>query len=93
MAGVTSFMREDGKSDVHDPEPTMFEQDTVTPDYAAGFCVQSLGEVIFLTPWTDVPSYVPVQGVDRRIAARLILTRNTARQLYRDLGKLLNAGN
>ena len=93
MAAVTSFMREDGKGDVHDPEPMMMEPETITPEYASGVRAECLGEVVFLVPWTDVPSYVPVNGIDRRIAGRFIMTRTTARKLYRDLGKLLNAGN
>lgn len=94
MGTVTSYLRDEGKSDVHDPEQEPMEQEIHTPDFISGIRALSMGEVLHFLAWTDMPGSKYSGGdIDRRVSGRFIMTRTTARQLHRDLGKLLNAGN
>jgi len=83
MSNVRTLIREDGRGDCYDPEPQMFEQDT---GLRSGVKLCSLGEVIYVVPFTDMPSYAPSFSIERRMAGRFLMSRTTARQMYKELG-------
>lgn len=93
MTALRSIYAEEGKTDVHDPEVEPTEQEILTPNFLSGVKVLAMGEVIHGMAWTDMPGSRHMGMMESRVAERWIMSRTTARKLYRDLGKLLNAGN
>jgi len=90
---ITPFLRDDVGGDGRDADLEPMEQELITPNFFHGLKVVPNGEVLNFMAWTDVPGGKYAGETERRVSDRFIMTRTTARKLYKDLVAILNAGN
>jgi hypothetical protein len=81
-----------GSLDRVEEEPDMATPIDISNTFASCVLLHGTGEVICMTMAADVPSSWRTQTVERQVSGRYFITRNTARQLHKDLGVLLHAG-